>query len=56
MITTKNIIDIKRIKYEFKNKFPESTLNSIFENTPDELSPEEFLTMVKLWLRMLDKK
>jgi hypothetical protein len=52
------MINLRKLKREFSEKFPNSELTAVILKEPDEIAPEEFLAKVSTWLAILnaDKK
>ncbi len=48
-------IDIKQLKLNFADKYPQHQLNEILLQTPDLLEDNIFLEMVKVWLYILKR-
>ena len=49
----RKVIDITKLKaLKDSDKFANSTLAKELENTPDQLSEQDFLTLLPVWLRI----
>lgn len=47
-------VDIQKLKYKIKTKFPDSNLSAIIASLPDQMTFEEFIGAVGVWLNILD--
>ena len=56
ILGAKNMITLKNLKIEFLKKYPHSELTPFLNDTPDEIPEETFLELVKIWLKILNKK
>jgi len=50
------MIILKNLKMEFLKRYPHSELTPFLIDTPDEIPEETFLELVKIWLKILNKK
>jgi hypothetical protein len=48
-------IDIKQLKLNFADKYPEHPLNQVLLKTPDLLEEDTFIELVKIWLYILKR-
>jgi hypothetical protein len=48
-------INIKQLKLNFVNKYPQHQLNEVLVQTPDLLENDTFLEMTKIWLYILKR-
>jgi len=48
-----NKVDLKTLKFNFAEKYPDHKLTKILLESPDELSAEELLVFVKICLTIL---
>jgi hypothetical protein len=50
------MINIKQLKLNYINKYPNSTLTSILLQEKDTLKDEEFLAKIDTWLKILSSE
>jgi hypothetical protein len=48
------IVRLKSLKQKFMQKFPNSSITSYLQSLPDEISGEELIGAVGVWLSILD--
>jgi len=48
------VIDLRRLKENYKQKFPKSTVSSILSSCPNEIGAVEFLAIAGILLRVAD--
>jgi len=49
-------MDLSNLKRNFANRYPDHPLTAILLNTSDEVSEQTFLELVKIWLKILNKR
>lgn len=51
-----NNINISQLKKSWIERYPDSKLTNILSSTPDELSAETFLALVRIWLILVKEE
>ena len=50
------MIDLRDIKRNFALKFPNEILTSFLLEAPEQVNEETFLELVKVWLKIIEKR
>ena len=50
------LINIKKLKFNFAKRYPQTLLTSILKQTPDIMTAEEFLASVAAWLVIIGEE
>jgi|YelNatPaOPRAMG01_1025707.scaffolds.fasta_scaffold115333_2 hypothetical protein len=48
------MINIRKLKKEFSEKYPNSELTAVILKEPDEIAPQEFFGKVATWLNVIN--
>ena len=50
------MIDLRDIKKNFLSKYPNNALTSFLLEAPEQVDEKTFLELVKVWLKILNKR